>query len=275
MYWTEDAGRWLHTRFPVTQFIPLALFLAVAGLAPAPPAQLLNWVLCGTLALALVLQFRLWDDIADLEYDRRTHPGRVLCQTRKLKPFLVAAATLSAVNAAVIAWLPGNGLKLTAYFALCTLLLAWYRWRPPAMSGSLINTQVILAKYPVIAWLVSTRTADIEPALLFSCLLSVYLIFNLFEILDDDRLRRSPAAAASFLAHLVLLACVWIALALWTRPHTGPLAWTLWAGIVLATLFLGLVGIRKRAEHAAARSSRGFFLIGMLAYLELAFEKSL
>src|SRR5262245_21670264 len=49
------------------------------------------------LAVTLLLQFRLWDDLEDLEHDRRSHPARVLVRADPA-PFRLACVVLGAAN---------------------------------------------------------------------------------------------------------------------------------------------------------------------------------
>lgn len=274
MSWNKALGQYLCTRFPVVQFVPLAVFIAAAGLAPAPPGPLSEWVMAAALALILVLQFRLWDDIADRERDCESHPERVICQTRNIKPFLVAALSLTVLSGLLLAWYHGQNTRSAAYLLLCVTLFAWYRLRPTPTASGLLNSMLVLLKYPVIAWLISTPGAVSDAPLLCSCLFSVYLIFIIFEILDDHRLRQLPGATSSLLACFGLLLCVWAFIVLWTRPHTGHLPWVAWSLIMLGTLTLGLSDFSKPGDRKATRKGRGFFLVGLLAYLTVAIERS-
>jgi 4-hydroxybenzoate polyprenyltransferase len=69
-----DLLRYLRTRFPLAQFVSLALFLALAAGAVnhSGPVQFL-WR--SLLVLPWLLQFRLADDLADRERDIHDHPG--------------------------------------------------------------------------------------------------------------------------------------------------------------------------------------------------------
>ena len=274
MCWSKALGSYLYTRFPAMRYIPLAVFLATAGLAASPPAQIWHWVLAATLALTLILQFRLWDDIADRDHDRETHPTRVLCHTRDMKPFLIAAAALFVLNGTFLAWHPGHSPKLIAYLVFCTYLLAWYRLRPIATNARLLNSQLVLLKYPVIGWLIGVPAADTDLALLLSCLFSVYLIFIIFEILDDHSLRQLPGAMFSLAASFGLLVFVWVLIVLWNMPFTEPLFWLAWCIIIFGTVAAGLSDFSKSKRRHAIRSGRSFFIIGLLAYLAVAVENS-
>ena len=230
--------------------------------------------MAAALALILVMQFRLWDDIADRERDRISHPGRVMCQARDIKPFLVVALSLSVLSGLLLAWYHGQNIRSATYLLLCATLFAWYILRPAPTAPGLLNSMLVLLKYPVIAWLISTPAADPDAPLLFSCLFTVYLIFIIFEILDDHILRQLPGSISSLLASFGLLLCVWVFIVLWTRPHAGQLPWVAWSLIILGTLTLGLSDFSKLGDHKPMRKGRRFFLVGLLAYLTVAIERS-
>lgn len=274
MSWSKMLGRYLYSRFPATQFVPLAVFVATAGLAPAPPEPLARWIMAVMLSFMLILQFRLWDDIADRERDRLKQPERVLCRTSDIKPFLIAATILPLINGILLAWYQGHINWIPAYLLLCASLLAWYRLRPSSASPGLLNSALVLLKYPFIAWLVSTAAEDPVMPLIFSCLFSVYLIFIIFEILDDPALGQQHGAISGLLTSLGLLLCIWVFIPIWTRPSAGYVYWLAWGLIVLGTLALGLSGFFELKERDGMRKRRGFFLLGLLAYLTLAIERS-
>lgn len=266
---------YLRERFPLSRFGPLAVFLAAAGIAPSPPEQLWRWAFAAAQALPLILQFRLWDDISDREHDRAARPGRVISRAGDMRPFLVLAAFLFVLNGLLLAWPLPHGIRPPAYLMLCAGLLAWYRFRPPALRAGLLNTHLVLLKYPVIAWLISLPVAEPDPVLILCCLFSVYLIFVVFDIFDDDGLRHLPGSLPSLAAGVGLLVGVWVPIALQSRPHAGPLPWLTWSAIAAATLLLGLDGLSKRSQRTAFRGARGFFIVGLLAYVALAAGKSL
>ena len=271
---SKELVSYLYTRFPATRFIPLAIFLAAAGLASASSSHLFPWVLAVALALTLILQFRLWDDIADRDHDQRIHPERVLCHTQNLKPFLTATGILFVFNGLVLFWLHDSSFKPIGYLVLCVYLLAWYRLRPITTPVSLLNSHLVMLKYPVIAWLVGTSAADSDMVLLLPCLFSVYLIFLIFEILDDTSLGRLPGAIVSLMASFSFLICVWVFIAFWSRPHTNSASMAIWPIIILSTLILGISSFLKLNRQSLIHNGRGFFIVGLLAYLAVAIEKN-
>lgn len=212
--WT-DALAWLRERYPLWRFLPLAVFLAAAGQAGAlswEPVGLVHGVL---LALGLVLQFRLWDDLESLPTDRLEHPGRVLCQARSLAPFLVLLGTTGVLNTVLLLSAPP---ALMGYVALCAVALGWYRWLAPTLGPGLLSAHGLLLKYP--AFVVLLHLARGEGALPVLVPGLVYLCFCVHELLDDQRLRSRPAAPLLLKAEMLCLGALSVALCLQTLNFT-------------------------------------------------------
>lgn len=275
MSWSKDLGDYFYTRFPITQFIPLAIFLSLAGLAVSSPAQPLPWLVASILSLSLVLQFRIWDDIADRDLDRVTHPERVLPHTQYMHLFFIIAAALFVMNGILVYWYQDNSTRAAGYLVLSVSLLTWYRLRPNVLSTSLLNSLVILAKYSVIAWLISSPVADTDLMLFFSCLFSVYLIFIIFEVLDDTNLQQQTGARFSFALSFPFLILTWIYIALLIKPHSDLLHWLIWIALIFSTLILGISGMSFLRLGLVNRSRQGFFVVGLLAYLTVAVESKI
>src|SRR5262245_41007614 len=89
----DELFRYLRERFTARVALLLPL-LAGASLLPTPCSGAPD--LLGRLALAstLVLQFRLWDDLADRDRDRQHHPDRILPRARSIGTFHATFAAL-------------------------------------------------------------------------------------------------------------------------------------------------------------------------------------
>jgi hypothetical protein len=232
---STDALAYLRERYPLQRFLPLALFLATAGQAGASswePVGLVHGVL---LALGLVLQFRLWDDLESLPGDRLEHPGRVLCQARSLSPFLVLLGATALLNTALLLSSPR---ALLGYAALCALGLAWHRWLAPRLSGGALAAHGLLLKYPAFVVLLHSASGQgVLPSLVPGL---VYLCFCVHELLHDSRLLSRPGMPLLLRAEMLGLWAVSVALCLVPPSHgaLGPaqLALCLGAALLLAAL---------------------------------------
>ncbi|HET7216543.1 MAG TPA: hypothetical protein VFJ02_00785 [Vicinamibacterales bacterium] len=135
-----------HERFDVRLFVPAAVAIAFASYAGAVRFDAIDAVARIVSSLALLAQFRLWDDLADRERDRREHPNRVLVRLTDITPFAATCVWLGAFNLCTAAWHGG-----VANVCLLALLTAggaiWYHSRPSIRSAA--TEMTLLAKYPL------------------------------------------------------------------------------------------------------------------------------
>jgi hypothetical protein len=135
-------------RFPAAVFVPAILALAtLAWSATAGTLASLPWYVAAV--SLLVVQFRLWDDLEDVDRDRRLHPTRVLCRT-PLVVFRVLHASLM-VAAGVMLGVQG----IPAYAALCLTALVAYRLLRARVCDRLWRYGCLLLKYPAFVAVVA------------------------------------------------------------------------------------------------------------------------
>lgn len=180
-YWSE--------RYPVLVYLPLAALVFVVGavavgatITPANAAE-------GTaLVFALVLLFRVWDDVVDRHEDRVRAPGRVVPRAPGIAPFVGLMAAL-AVACTALLLLRGRAAELSLVAALWLALAGWYAARRRIGVGPLAHAHVLLLKYPVIALAASPPHDAPRAAGLLAALGALYLGLCIRELLDDARLR--------------------------------------------------------------------------------------
>jgi hypothetical protein len=165
-------------RLPLRLLLPVAVGLAVmaAGLHPTF-ARLATGV---PLALALVVLFRIWDDLQDRPHDAVAHPTRVIVRAPSVRSLQVLAmATALAVGAALaLRHLVSAGLFVLLMLALGAL----YRMR---RGRSAAHDALLLAKYPAIVAIVATTGPDANAAFLAVSLPTVYLAAIAYEAWHD------------------------------------------------------------------------------------------
>lgn len=172
----EPLAAWLGERMPPRLFGPAAGVILAGGAVAGTPT--LAWLpAAGATLILLLLQFRLWDDLADVPRDRVEHPERFLPRCASFAPFHAA------LGAAGIASLLAVGLLSGLYAALGLIALnaaaaLWYR-RAPARRGGPLGALVVLAKYPLFSTLIAP--APLDPLALAGACLAVYLVFCVHE----------------------------------------------------------------------------------------------
>ena len=120
----------------------LAAVVAGSGWPGAKP-----FALDAALALALVISFRILDDLMDRERDRAAHPERVVVRAKSTAPLRHLSFVLVIV-ALVTLWRVG-GPPPVALLVIYTIVLTMaYTWRGPR---SAMADRILLLKYGVFA----------------------------------------------------------------------------------------------------------------------------
>lgn len=192
-------------RFPFGIFLPLGIFLCVASWAAGTPQTVaeLPWDLL--LSLSLVFQFRLLDDLADRQRDRRDNPQRVLSRTTAPEEFVGWLAVVFVANCAALMWLkplPRLGVFLCLTLTMFGCYRAARRWPRTFVS----NYHIVLLKYPVFVYVLSPT--DWGGGLIPLCyaMTAVYLCFCAYEVLHDSRESTPQGIVGMELVGLALVA---------------------------------------------------------------------
>ena len=84
---------YLRERYPFRFFLPLAAAFTAAAFVDGMPRGQADIFLCWVVAFSMVFQFRLWDDLGDLPYDRIHHSQRVLCRASSPASYIQLSAS--------------------------------------------------------------------------------------------------------------------------------------------------------------------------------------
>lgn len=194
---------YLAERVPLRTFVPVAAALAWASRAARWPGA--GDLAAGTaLSFLLVLQFRMWDDLADRHVDAVRRPDRVLAGAGSPTPVAAAAVAAGLINLTCAA-MPGRGPRAAlALLGLNAAMALLYRLRSTRTAA---GDHLLLAKYPAfVVILAHERTLAASPWRLSLACAAVYLAACLYEAWHD---RSAPAARrpALLASEGVLLAC--------------------------------------------------------------------
>jgi 4-hydroxybenzoate polyprenyltransferase len=175
-YWSE--------RFPARLFVPVAAAIAAVAQASGVTSAA-RWAIATAIALLLLAQFRLLDDLADRHRDRASHPERVLAARARVTDFKVLCATLAAMNVVLLfLWSGWPGAASLLVFNAGAL--AWYAWRPLQRAAG--SDLVPLCKYPAFVLLLAFPTAR-SLSNVWLAALAAYAIACAYEVWHD---RTSP-----------------------------------------------------------------------------------
>lgn len=212
----KELVAYCNERLPARIMLSLTVFLSTAIITAANELALGKLVIIIAIALSLVIQFRLWDDVADLPRDRVDHPDRVLCSAESFTHFYVMLIGLCLLNIAMTEIFISRR-ALIVLILLNIAYLAWYDGLRRAGTGTICGYHVVLLKYPAFVYLLSQQFADQGWLPVAFAMGIVYFCFCAFEVLDDIRLHSTPgtlfglAVDMMFLCIVAIMSCV----ALW------------------------------------------------------------
>jgi hypothetical protein len=166
-------------RFPPGIFVPAAVGIAGAVRVASSGADA-SWLVDSALALLLIAQFRLWDDLADRDVDRLTHPARVLARAERIGPYVTSCVTLAILNLAASAW-RGGLVGLLVLAALDVSFVAWYAGR--SSQRTVIGCLWMVAKYSVFVIVMAARSSIFSHLLLAAS--AIYAAACAYEIWHD------------------------------------------------------------------------------------------
>jgi hypothetical protein len=111
------------------------------------------------LATLFVYAFRIWDDLADRNRDRREHPERVTVRTASITPLALSAIALWS-GGAVLTFIASD-VRTTLVLVTYTIALgAWYLTRR-SVTG--LGLHLILVKYAAIAIVIMGYERAVTP----------------------------------------------------------------------------------------------------------------
>ena len=134
-------------------FGPVVLLLAFAACWSAHALNLSGFACALILMTLIVTQFRLWDDLADRERDRVTHPDRVLVRAKPISFQLLTVALAAAGLGA--AWFFGGSRPFLALASLDAVFAVLYALVRPHLGVTVWQYPVLLSKYPAFATVVA------------------------------------------------------------------------------------------------------------------------
>lgn len=271
----EELFRYQKSRLPNRRFLPLVAFLCTAGLAGGLPDRVFAAVLTVFLAYTLVFQFRLLDDLNDLPFDRIAHPRRVLTQARSMTRYFGLQMALFTLNLFLILLQSGSWRRLLVFLVFNGICLVWYRWRHRFMLGSIIHSHVVLIKYPVFVYLLSTQSHESGKVTLLMAMSLVYVCFGIYEILHDKRLWSVHGARYALAGEMTVLIAIIVLMAISLLPHNGTAALLQW--ILVPISAGGLIVIFKRYQAGVEFPSGAYaiFLLGFFGVLTFAMGLSI
>jgi hypothetical protein len=253
---------WTVQRLAPVKFGGLAALVVLAATAPSPRLDLGRHVRDLLVATAMLLAWRLLDDLADRSVDRARHPARVLaCAAVVPARFGAAMICSGAAGITLALTLPHPNVCGAALALVTAALVAWYRL---CTDRGLLHTHVLLLKYPALALALRIPSGETGATAILSPV-ALYFALCAFELLEDGHQRAqhrvAPWAANLHLAALaaaVAVSSAWAVPALWLRPLA-----------VATPLLLGAVAWSTRRAPSAPRAAYVPLIVSLALFIHL------
>ena len=172
-------------RFSLAVFGPVFILLTVAAFWSVANTSGLRLAVAVLLGIALVVQFRLWDDLEDRHRDRATHPTRVLVNVRP-EPFRILLLVLTAAAVVLSA---GERAALAATLVLNAAGWCAYRLARRRLSLNAWRFGLLPLKYPGFVTVLALSLGNVIPVRLAVAAATTYLCAAGYELLHDSPAR--------------------------------------------------------------------------------------
>jgi len=255
---------------PVLLIGSLMMFLCTAALATEWPTTASTWMLNIVLAASLVMQFRLWDDLSDVDSDRSFFPDRVLCQAKSLAGFRIVLGLSFVVNVTLLAAYKAE-LAVITFLVLNFLVLAWYSFRGRVRFSSVFSQTIVLLKYPVFVYLLGSYPGGAERMLNSSYSMSLtFLCFCIYELLHDSRVGPIKRVQKWLMIDMVAMVLIGILMLNDLMGRSRMLVFLQAGLVVLGIVVLARLFERSRNQVPPGRWCYAVFLIGFVWLLNYA-----
>ena len=204
----NELTRYTASRLATVRIAALTVLVIAMSLVVSPDPSPTDIGTTALLAALLIAQFRLWDDLADVDFDRVHHPHRVLVASRDVRPYFILVIGLTVLNTVVIAALRSPA-QLLAYVLLLAGMAMIYRRRTWSGSWRLVRTQLVLIKYPVFLYLCAQ--GGLHGNFVWG-ILAIYLLLSFMDLMTDTTLQSIPARRWLLSLELIALVVILVSL---------------------------------------------------------------
>jgi 4-hydroxybenzoate polyprenyltransferase len=132
-------------RLTVGRLVPAVLLVVLAAIAGRGWERGNGLATQAAAAFALIVAFRIWDDLADRERDRATHPDRVSVRAASVVPLWIAAGAAGIAAAWLLGLMRGTA-SVALLAAYAAGLAVVYATRGPRSAAT---DRILLLKYGV------------------------------------------------------------------------------------------------------------------------------
>jgi len=203
--------RYAITRLLTLRVGMLILLVFTASAITSSDRTLFEMTVTGSMLVLLIFQFRFWDDLADVSFDREYFPQRILAQCEHHQMFYPVVLLLAAASGGVIFVWRAEWQTLV-YLLLLASFVFLYRIFASREVHRVIRTHLVLLKYPAFIFVAPT-TGNLYFAACIAA--SVYFCLTIFDLLSDPALAHFNARHWIISSEVILMLLLLGAL-LWT-----------------------------------------------------------
>ena len=189
--------KYIQERFKIWIYFPLCFLLSigseVSGLYNLNRTEILQRIIT---ALLLLLWFRLWDDLCSMKKDRIRSPERITVNPFYTRSLWIWLFVLSVISFSLILIFYGFIMTIIMIiFSAIFIVIYLFHEKLNQLHYDLL----VLIKYPVIAFTVSSATSPLKdkiiPLLIIYLITLVYDVFHDREHLSDPKYLRTGFSA--------------------------------------------------------------------------------
>ncbi len=263
--WINDWCRYRSSRFPLRLYLPLAILICTAANVSAQSVSSVRLAIDFMLTCSLLFQFRLWDDLSDVQRDRVEHPQRVLSQATSLSHFrwLLVISLLSNVGIVAVAKPMSS---LLVFFGLDAFFVISYQLRRALQRPCWFSFHGVLLKYPVFVYLMSPAVIGDDWVILAYAMATIYLCFCVYEILHDESLHALQRATTLLGLEMVTLSVI-VSLMLFRRSFIDDSAFFVQAIVTLGSFGVLVMIFHRHRNHISP--GRWCYTIFLLSFVWL------
>ncbi len=216
----SDLRGYLRTRLLTAPMAALLALLLSAVCFQSLPTSLSQASYAVGLGFVLIVQFRLWDDLADFDKDKREHPMRVICTTQHRRAFQLLRLLMTAITLLLLV-ISGSVKAFIALSLLVIFMAALYAF-PQRRAWPLMDYHLVLLKYPtlVLTVVLFTNGTPRTSQIIMACV--VYLLLCSYEVFHDPALRSRRDFC--FIAVIEFIAAIGLTVSIIDRD-SGMLWW--------------------------------------------------
>lgn len=205
-----EVWRYLSSRMISMRMALLLLLLVATAWCVSYPNGMLVSLADVVIVSLLLLEFRLWDDLCDVKYDRINHPERVLSHSRNLARFWWLLIVVATVAGSLVVWQRPRP-SVLVLGVLHAVMVVWYP-TPRRTNWKTVHYHIVLLKYPAFVFILANRFGETWDMFLPVAMVCSYLAMCVYEVWHDDHLRasrgpRALAAMETVLLFSVLVCC--------------------------------------------------------------------